>query len=517
MNSLSLEDVGLGRTRVERVKFKMPSLIYKAKPIPTSTASQLLLLTRDPNPGEKHPPIRTKSEKILWSESGKRWISVLWNKPKSIFRVYPGNWEQVEQQRLYKPTPPRPRYGIGPLVPTPQASTPPGASTEPTMAEVDAFYEKYKAQFIAYKLTPELWATLTLQQKIAICRNDVKWVTAGTPMPANPTAKILYGIGEDEEPSSDRVMIQPKAGEAIRSRGDDVDAGEVYVSRRGHRKAWPYTPSNDERSLPKAGGEPSPILPIQRFPGSYPHGWIDYEKMRQDVSTEMGPVPSGWEEPIYVSDETAATKEWAMPSPWTAPEMMSRDVSGWGSGVGRFHDFLTAQTYAQSRNALSGLGQEEDYGYNEEGTPTPVSQPSEEIQPWEYKGSTETQEQAATQTIAKQAQDAKAQAAAQGASTFDIAKIVNTVISGGSQVAASVISAQATKKAAKAGILTTAVSAVKTTATKAAATGASLLSNPIVLVGGLAVLGLGAYAAFGSGGSGGGGRSRSRRSTRRRR
>ena len=62
---------------------------------------------------------------------------------------------------------------------------PPGASTDPTMAEVDAFYAKYQTQFVAYGITPDKWAPLTLDQKLAMIRSGVEW-PEGAALPQTP-------------------------------------------------------------------------------------------------------------------------------------------------------------------------------------------------------------------------------------------------------------------------------------------------------------------------------------------
>lgn len=307
-------------------------------------------------------------------------------------------------------------------------------------------------------------------------------------------------LGDDA--AAERVMIRAQAGEPMRTRRS-VEPGELFVSKGGYRGAWPYTPSGDERILP-VFGKPTPILPVQAYPGSYPHGWIPYEDMKMDVSSEMGPTPSGWVEPNYVSNEKAAAKEWAMPFPWSAPENQSRDVSGLGlmsmNGLGRFgrfHDFITAQNYAESRDFMRGVGEDDS-------AETQIMTSQQESSDANNPEVQLNKEAAAASAIADQAKDAGAKAAAAGASTFDINALMNSVIKVGTTVAAGYL-APKTQPAR-----TTTISSPLSAGAKSSFS----LTNPIVIVGGLGLLAVGAYAAF-SGGGGGSGRRRTRRPVRR--
>jgi hypothetical protein len=308
-------------------------------------------------------------------------------------------------------------------------------------------------------------------------------------------------LGDDA--AAERVMIRAQAGEPMRTRRS-VEPGELFVSKGGYRGAWPYTPSGDERILP-VFGKPTPILPVQAYPGSYPHGWISYEDMKMDVSSEMGPTPSGWVEPNYVSSEKAAAKEWAMPFPWSAPENQSRDVSGLGlmslNGLGRFgrfHDFITAQNYAESRDFMKGVGADDSYE-------TQIMTSQQESSDANNPEVQLNKEAAAASAIAAQATDAGKTAAAAGASPFDINTLINSVIKVGTTVAAGYLTPKAPSRTT-----TTVVSSPPS------AGGSSFsLKSPVVIVGALGLLAVGAYAAF-SGGGGGSGRGRGRRRSARR-
>lgn len=313
--------------------------------------------------------------------------------------------------------------------------------------------------------------------------------------------RLVGGLGDDA--AAERVMIRAQKNEPMRTRRS-MEPGELFFSRNGYHGPWPYTPSNDERILP-VFGKPTPILPVQAYPGSYPHGWIPYEDMKIDVSSEMGPTPSGWVEPNYVSNEKAAAKEWAMPSPWSSPEKQSRDVSGLGlmsmNGLGRFgrfHDFITAQNYAESRDFMRGVGEDDSY---ETQMLTSQQESSDANNPEVQLN----KEAAAASAIAQQATNAGAKAAAGGASAFDINALINNVIKVGTTVAAGYLAPKAPSP--------------KTVfASSPASSGGSSFSlkSPIVIVGGLGLLAVGAYAAFSGGGGGGRGRRRStRRPTRR--
>jgi len=319
---------------------------------------------------------------------------------------------------------------------------------------------------------------------------------------ARVAPKARYSIGSligalGDDAAAERVMIRPQKNEPVRTRRS-VEPGEAFISRNGYRGPWPYTPGNDERNLPKYG-QSMPILPVQKYSGSYPHTWIPYEDMKMDVSSEMGPTPSGWLEPNYVSNEHAAAKEWAMPFPWSAPESMARDVSGLGlmsmNGLGRFgrfHDFITAQNYAESRDFMKGLGQDD----------SAETQINTEQMPSSDATNPEVQlnmEAAASSAIAKEATNAGAKAAASGASTFDINALINNVIKVGTTVAAGYIAPKVKKPTAAPAPLTA-----------RPASSPFSLTSPIVIIGAVGLLGVGAYAAFSGGGGGGGGRGRRR-------
>lgn len=194
-----------------------------------------------------------------------------------------------------------------------------------------------------------------------------------------------------------------------------------------------------------------------------------------------------------------------MPSPWSSPEKQSRDVSGLGlmsmNGLGRFgrfHDFITAQNYAESRDFMRGVGEDDSY---ETQMLTSQQESSDANNPEVQLN----KEAAAASAIAQQATNAGAKAAAGGASAFDINALINNVIKVGTTVAAGYLAPKAPSP--------------KTVfASSPASSGGSSFSlkSPIVIVGGLGLLAVGAYAAFSGGGGGGRGRRRStRRPTRR--
>ena len=77
--------------------------------------------------------------------------------------------------------------GIAPVGLGPVVSPPAGASTDPSMQQVDDFYNKNQNLFIPYGVTPVMWSTLTLEQKLDIIRTGVE-IPEGTVPPATGTA-----------------------------------------------------------------------------------------------------------------------------------------------------------------------------------------------------------------------------------------------------------------------------------------------------------------------------------------
>jgi hypothetical protein len=276
---------------------------------------------------------------------------------------------------------------------------------------------------------------------------------------------------EPEDTTQTRIEIGARGGEVTRTRRN-VEPGESYISRTGYRKSWPVTPNADERNLPRYG-EPVPILPVQIFPGSFPHGWIPYEKLKVNATAEMGPTPSGWEPPIYVSREQDAALDWSLPGPWVPEEAMTTDISGFSTLLGALH-CLHAFADDETDAATQAMIDEETKA-------------------------------AAAQAITTQAAAAGAQTAAAGGSTFDVTKIINSAIDFGTKVAVAVI----TKP--KAAAATPSVAA-KTVSTLFPAS-EPIYKQPLFIVGAVALLGAGAYFAF----SGGGTPTRRRGSRRRRR
>lgn len=144
---------------------------------------------------------------------------------------------------------------------------------------------------------------------------------AGLGQPENPDyADLDYGWRFDRtEPPVPRDHYV-----AFRRR---VEKGETYRSD----EAWPpnpLTPSHDERNLPTVRGTPLRQLPVQDYPGSYPHDWVPYEEMTRAVGPDLPPVPPGWAAPYALDAERSRAVQAAMPSPAAGREHMARDVSG---------------------------------------------------------------------------------------------------------------------------------------------------------------------------------------------
>jgi hypothetical protein len=86
--------------------------------------------------------------------------------------------------------------GIGPV-----EAPPPGASTEPTMAQVDAYYNANLSLFVPYGVTPDKWAGFTLAQKLEIIRTGVAApTTPGTP--TTPTTPAVTTTAPSYAPST---------------------------------------------------------------------------------------------------------------------------------------------------------------------------------------------------------------------------------------------------------------------------------------------------------------------------
>lgn len=186
------------------------------------------------------------------------------------------------------------------------------------------------------------------------------------------------------------------------------EKGEIYKSEQGALPAKAFTPSSDERNLPSAWtGEPLKQYPKRDFPGSFPHTWIPYEDVKPVVGPEMGPTPPGWAPIPLMSEEEERSYAAATPQPWSSPENMAVDVSGFGS----LHEAISAPR-------MSGMGIT---------IPTGVST-----------------------AIAQEAAKAAAEEAAKPTSTWEsVAKTVSQVVDFGSQAAALYLQQKAIEEAKK--------------------------------------------------------------------
>lgn len=147
----------------------------------------------------------------------------------------------------------------------------------------------------------------------------------------------VSGLGQEDshEPAPDwrydRLEPKLRKGEFWTHRGVP-EPGETWKTP-GSRPAWPMTPDNDPRFLPKYG-KPMIVLRKENYPGSYPHKWIPYEDVRSSARPDLPPMPQGWWAPQYQSKEEARAINAGMPSPAAPEEGMVYDVSGFSSMEG---------------------------------------------------------------------------------------------------------------------------------------------------------------------------------------
>jgi len=158
----------------------------------------------------------------------------------------------------------------------------------------------------------------------------------------NGVGHVLSGVGEpmtDDEPYGFNLspdfapwwkQIPGAYGEETRTRRTP-ERGEAFVAKDNIHPSWPVTKGNDERNLRSSfTGKPIKQLPHRNYPGSFPHGWVDYNDLYAATGPERGPRPSGWESAPRYADEKARAIEAAMPSPWASEENMVYDISGFG-------------------------------------------------------------------------------------------------------------------------------------------------------------------------------------------
>jgi hypothetical protein len=108
--------------------------------------------------------------------------------------------------------------------------------------------------------------------------------------------------------------------------------GELFRAKDAYRESMPVTPDNDARDLPSSfTGKPLKQLPHRDYPGSFPHGWMDYGRLYAATGPEQGPTPSGWEPAPMLSREEMRAVDATLPGPWSSPEDMVQDISGFGS------------------------------------------------------------------------------------------------------------------------------------------------------------------------------------------
>lgn len=124
--------------------------------------------------------------------------------------------------------------------------------------------------------------------------------------------------------------------------------GETMQYRRSPEpgQAWksdvpmpskPMTPNNDERNLPVIDGHPLIQLPHRNYPGSFPHGWIDYEKMYPAVYPDTPPVPPGWMSAPFAANEKKRAIDLVGPVPAVPEDAQAYDISGFGSMQDAMH------------------------------------------------------------------------------------------------------------------------------------------------------------------------------------
>lgn len=141
----------------------------------------------------------------------------------------------------------------------------------------------------------------------------------------------LSGLGQANGNWAYPARVPPRIGpnefwtkRRLPEPGETWAADHTYPSK-------PMTPQNDERNLPDSETQ-LPILQLPRrdYPGSYPHGWIDYEDMAAALGPDLPPIPPGWLRPMNAAGEKQRAIDAAMPTPWSSPERMARDISGMG-------------------------------------------------------------------------------------------------------------------------------------------------------------------------------------------
>lgn len=250
------------------------------------------------------------------------------------------------------------------------------------------------------------------------------------------------GLSPNYAPWWTQPPLRP--GEVSTQRGTPTP-GETRQADSAYWPSSPLTPSNDARDLPESyTGKPLRQLPRHDYPGVFPHTWTPYEDLHTSTGPEMGPTLPGWAPTPTAEDLRKRAVDGGQPVPWVAEDQMTHDISGFASlqDLGRprwrggmsHADIHARVVKAMARHAvrgMAGLGQ----------IPGMVATDAQLEAQIAADAAAGGQTGAAASAVTNQA------AAAQAAGATP--SVVDSIISGGSKVAVSILQAKGVLPAAK--------------------------------------------------------------------